>query len=278
MHPAHITLSALLLAAAASSAIAHDTWFARAPADAGPGALALGTGNLYPKQEFAIDPQYLARQGCRSAAGTVQPLRTLRISDVALLLAAPAAGTLTCWAQLQAFEIEIAAEHVALYLDEIRAPKEMRERWAALQARGVVWKERYTKHARTLLASEPAAHSLPAGIDIGIDPDMNLDLRLAPGQAPPKVGMPVVFQLLSGGQPLPGLALQFRSELSPLGFWAQTDAQGQVRMTVPLPGRWLLRGTELKPSVDRPDAWDSRFITLAFEALPAPARAIPTAP
>jgi hypothetical protein len=33
----------------------------------------------------------------------------------------------------------------------------------------------------------------------------------------------------------------------------------------PLPGRWLLRGTELRLSQERPDTWDSRFVTLAFD-------------
>jgi len=32
----------------------------------------------------------------------------------------------------------------------------------------------------------------------------------------------------------------------------------------------LLRGTDLRPSSERPGTWDSRFITLAFEVADAP--------
>ena len=50
-----------------------------------------------------------------------------------------------------------------------------------------------------------------------------------------------------------------------LTVWLQTDAQGRVRAQAPSPGRWVLRGTDLRLSATRPDAWESRFVTLAFE-------------
>jgi hypothetical protein len=33
---------------------------------------------------------------------------------------------------------------------------------------------------------------------------------------------------------------------------------------VPLAGRWILRGTDLRACAERPGTWDSRFVTLAF--------------
>lgn len=84
-------------------------------------------------------------------------------------------------------------------------------------------------------------------------------------QRPLRVGDSVGFQVLSDGQPMPGLPVELRSELSPLGIWRQTDAQGRIDVTLPLAGRWILRGTALQPSSRRTDAWDSRFVTLAFE-------------
>ena len=246
-----------LLGSLPGGASAHDTWFAPAPAAAGRGALALGTGDRFPKQEYAVGAETLARQGCRTASGNVRALQPLRLAETALLLAAPAPGTAACWAQLQPFDIDIAADKVAVYFDEIRPPAAVRQRWAELQARGVPWNERYTKHARLLLSAVPPVDAPPA--------DMDLDASLAPGQAAPRVGQTSVFQVLSAGQPLPGLALQFRSELSPVGLWAQTDADGRVALRLPRAGRWLLRGTELLPSATRPDGWDSRFLTLAFD-------------
>jgi hypothetical protein len=38
-----------------------------------------------------------------------------------------------------------------------------------------------------------------------------------------------------------------------------------VRIPAPLPGRWVLRGTDLRTSEREPDSWESRFVTLAFE-------------
>ena len=72
------------------------------------------------------------------------------------------------------------------------------------------------------------------------------------------------FQLLRDGQPLAGLAVEFRHERAPMGFWRITDAQGRVQTRLPLAGRWVLRGTDLRLSSERPDTWDSRFVTLAF--------------
>jgi Domain of unknown function (DUF4198) len=80
-----------------------------------------------------------------------------------------------------------------------------------------------------------------------------------------RVGDSVAFEVLRDGQPLPGLAVEFRHERAPLGVWRRTDAQGRVEMRLPLPGRWVLRGTELRAVRDSPGHWESRFVTLAFE-------------
>jgi hypothetical protein len=39
-----------------------------------------------------------------------------------------------------------------------------------------------------------------------------------------------------------------------------------LRHRLPFGGRWLLRGTDLRPSATRPDSWESRFVTLTLEA------------
>ncbi len=43
-----------------------------------------------------------------------------------------------------------------------------------------------------------------------------------------------------------------------------------MELAVPLAGRWLLRGTDVRPSTQNPDRWESRFVTLAFEVLKKP--------
>jgi hypothetical protein len=71
--------------------------------------------------------------------------------------------------------------------------------------------------------------------------------------------------VLRDGRPLAGLAVELRSDLSPIGIWRSTDADGRVELTLPLAARWILRGTDVRPADG--DRWDSRFVTLAFEVL-----------
>jgi hypothetical protein len=268
---AAVALTALCLLAPAQ---AHDTWFELRPTPlAGELQLALGTGNRFPVMEFPLGIEQLRRSGCR--AGVAAPLPLAHDGDEAQALrlrAAPAAdgGALSCWAQTQAFEAELTAPLVALYLKEIQAPPAVRQAWADQHARGERWTERYTKHARIELpdASGRVAGAAPSG--------MALDLLLLGGPRALRAGETVDFQLLRDGQPLAGQALELHGEHGALGFWRRTDADGRVRFTLPLAGRWVLRGTELRPTELDSVLWDSRFVTLAFEVGPAPVRTAAT--
>ena len=64
------------------------------------------------------------------------------------------------------------------------------------------------------------------------------------------------------------------SESATQGIWRRTDAQGRLAWPASPEGRWLLRGTQLRPSVDDPTRWDSGFVTLAFEVLAASAQTL----
>jgi hypothetical protein len=86
------------------------------------------------------------------------------------------------------------------------------------------------------------------------------------GDAPIAVGQLLEFQVLRDGRPLAGFAVELVSERSALGVWRETDGQGLLRHRLPFGGRWLLRGTDLRLSTERPGSWDSRFVTLAIEA------------
>lgn len=254
---------------------AHDTWFAVQPgARAGELQLALGTGDRFPKQEFSIEPALLERQGCRFAGRAPVLMKAVRQSATALQLQAqPVAGAqrgqaaaITCWAQLQPLEIEIDAAKVQVYLDEIAAPAPLREAWREMNSRGVRWKERYSKHARL----ERLDRRLGGGDAAPAQPvPMLMDIVLESGLDGVRVGDEIRFQVLRDGQPLPGQAIEMRSSQSPLGLWRRTDAQGRASLRVPLPGAWLLRGTDLRLSSTVPDAWESRFVTLAFDVATA---------
>jgi Domain of unknown function (DUF4198) len=257
------------LATTALNAAAHDTWFAPLPAPkSNQVLLALGTGNQFPVQESAVGIEHLARSGCREIDGRVTALKFARDTDTALVLSTATRQPLTCWAQLAPHEVELAADKIALYFKEIQAPAELREQWRQMQARGLPWRERYTKHARIdwAIAGSPP---VPAGASDGPDmaPDMALDIRLdrAAAGRPVQAGEALIFQVIRDGQPLPGLALELRGDNSRFGIWRRTDADGRVRLTAPPAGRWVLRGTDLRLSASNPDEWESRFVTLAFE-------------
>lgn len=261
----------LAMALLAGSAAAHDSWLAPLPrTDRGEAVFALGTGNQFPLQEITIPLFQLRSHGCQAEGQRAAPMRWVADRPTALLLRSarpvPATAGLSCWAQLHPIDIEIDDTTVEVYLKEVSALPAVRERWAALRARGVRWQETYTKVARVEMnALEPTAGA--QGTAPGAVAGLALDLRMeTPG--PLRAGDTLRVQLLRDGQPLAGLPLELRSELSPLGIWRQTDTEGRISVPVPLAARWLLRGVELMPSERRADAWDSRFVSLAFEVLP----------
>ena len=264
---------ATLLLCGSAKAWAHDSWFAPLPrTDRGEAVFAFGTGNQFPVQEVTIPLTQLQRSGCQGAGQRVAPMRWVADRPVALVLRSarpvPATAALSCWAQLHPIPIEIDDATVEVYLNEISALPAVRERWAALRARGVRFQETYTKVARVELnALEPGVAAAPASSGPEAVAGLALDLRVE-SPLPLRAGDTLRAQLLRDGQPLAGLPLELRSDLSPLGIWRQTDAEGRISVPVPLAANWLLRGVDLRPAEGRPDAWDSRFITLAFEALP----------
>jgi hypothetical protein len=273
MRRAGLTLMALLCSGAA---LAHDSWFAPQPAnERGQLVLALGTGNQYPVFDVAIAAAQLQTSGCLGPGVREVPLREaggpglFRQNTPFLLLrtgrpVSPVASV-SCWAQLVPIDIQIDDATVQIYLDEIKALPAVRERWATLRARGVPWQETYVKHARIEIDGEQAATAPAAAID-----GLGLDVRLETPQRPLRAGDNVRLQLLRDGQPLAGLPVEVRSDTSPIGFWRQTDAEGRVQITLPLAARWILRGTDVRPSTQHPDRWESRFVTLVFEVQKKP--------
>ena len=258
MPPSTKLIAAAALALAVVGVQAHDTWFQ--PLATGQGAapveLALGTGNRYPVQETGVGAEYLQQQGCIApgALASEKPMQPLRNIDQALVLRPPPRAA-RCWAQLVPLDIELAPEKVALYLHEVQASPALRATWRDMQARGLPWKERYTKHARIDLegGNTASGQTVPMAMDIVRTP--------LPGGG-------IAFQVLLAGAPLPLQPMELVSEAGTRGIWRRTDGQGRIELPALPGGRWLLRGTLLRLSDEDPARWDSGFVTLAFE-LPA---------
>jgi hypothetical protein len=228
---------------------AHDTWFSR-QAD---GSLTLTTGNRFPVGELAVDTKYFARQGCRGEQAANTPLALLRYADTASVLRAAPPGARACWVQLEPFEFELPPDKIEVYFKEIRPSAAIVVHWSALKARGLPFVERYTKSARIDLGTEAP------GVPVGTAMDV---LRETPAL---KAGAEAVFQVLREGKPLADFNVELVNERSPVGLWHRTDAEGRVRARLPLPGRWLLRGTDLRVSASDNQRFESQFITYAFE-------------
>ena len=260
---------ACALAGTASCAMAHDTWFTPRPSNrTAEVALALGTGNRFPVHETGVGIEYLMRSGCRGDA-KAPPIALQRVDDAptALWLRASARSDqpLSCWAQLSPFEVQLAPDKIAIYLMDIQASPAVRQAWAAMNARGVPWKVRYTKHARI---------DLNPGAGAALPVDMAMDILLESPQRPLQQRQTLQFRVLRDGQPLPDFSVEMRNERSPLGLWRKTDASGRVSFIAPLAGRWVLRGVDLRLSESEPDLWVSRFVTLAFDVAPPSANQI----
>ncbi|HWP12187.1 MAG TPA: DUF4198 domain-containing protein [Ramlibacter sp.] len=258
------------LCLAASQGRSHDSWLSPSRGDGpnGPLVLELATGNRYPVQEFSQAPASVAQSGCTDGAARM-PLRPERVHPQRLDLRAGVAepgAPVSCWVELAAADIEIEPARVEVYFAEIKASSAHREAWAAMRARGMPWRETYRKFARIELASDSAAPAPTARVAAARRPaELDLEIVLM-GEQPISVGQPLEFQVLRDGRPLPGFAVELVSERSALGIWGRTDADGKLRHRLPFAGRWLLRGTDLRLSVQRPGTWESRFVTLAIEA------------
>jgi Domain of unknown function (DUF4198) len=240
--------------ALALGAAAHDTWFEPLPN----GSLALGTGNRFPVADLAVDDKFFAKSGCVTADGRTRALDKQRFTDKATLLRAKdRAGTepLTCFVQLQPFDIDLPADKIEIYFKEIRPSAAVLAAWAELKARGLPFRESYTKSARIDVG--PDASSQPTGTAMDA-------LRVSP-RGVLTVGSEAVFQVLLGGKPLPDFPVELINERSPIGLWHRTDSEGRIRARLPLPGRWILRGVELKLAALDATRWESQFITYAFE-------------
>lgn len=240
-------VAALAWAALQTPARAHDTWFQQLSAPGAAPVLALGTGHDFGRFETGVGTQYLQQPGCATADGAaaLTPVRNAARS----LVLRTAAGAQSCWLQLTPFDTELSPAKVALYLNDINASASLRATWAAMQARGVRWQERYTKHARIELQPGGASTPAPLGLDATLQ----------------RQGATWLFTVLRDGQPLPGQAVELRSASPAAGTWHHTDAQGQVRVPALPAGRWLLRSIDLRLDSADANRWDSRFLTLAFE-------------
>jgi hypothetical protein len=266
-------LGAVALACATAGAAAHDTWLVPLPdTERGERALALSTGEHYPTAQTGLAVEQLAALACIAragpATGTAWPLRWSADRPEALWLrstrAVPREALLDCRVQSRPQAIELAAAQVPAWLDEARAGSAARQHAQQLQAQGRPWRERFSKHARHLGGGAVQTAPFEAGAVPGeAAPPLELDLRLQLPRWPLQRGDRLRAQVLLQGQPLADQAVELRSDLSPVGLWFKSDAEGWIEVPLPLAARWMLRSIALQPGAG--EEWHSRFFSVVFE-------------
>ena len=213
--------------------------------------------------ESGIDIKHLVHSGCRHAPDSA-PIALQRTADAPTALhvrvRAERGLPLSCWAQTAPFDVELADDKVALYFKEIQAPPAVRDAWARMRARGVTWKERYTKHARIEL--DPGAERRHAG-EHG-DGRAARRRRSARRAAASRWR----FRCCATASRWPTSPSSCAATASRSASGARPMPRAACASPRRWPGRWVLRGTDLRLCEREPDTWESRFVTLAFEIAP----------
>lgn len=251
----------------ASGAPAHDTWLLpeamrhEAPR---PVTLGLASGNVFPDAESGFLPERIATARFR-LGGRYHPLSMLRATPEQLLLrlTPPATGVAAVVVTAKPLDVEIDEHIVAIYLDEINASAAQRAAWSAAGPNRR-WQERFVKHAKTHVrfgsGDDVSGWATPSGAGFELLPEAD-PTALAAGDSLP-------VRALKNGKPLEGLQLAAVRDRKLTGGFVATDAEGRARISLPQPGWWLIRGTELRQSDASGTRWESDWVSLSLFIAP----------
>jgi uncharacterized GH25 family protein len=264
------TASTLLLCAvtlaSATTASAHDTWMVpdRFACAAGEEVtLALTSGMEFPKNDHAVEADRVAVVRVRSGDEVAEGAELAAAGDhLAVRVALAQAGVAAVGVSSKEREITLTPAEVEEYFAEIQPSESVRSAWAASGASE--WRESYRKHAVSHVRVGEGAG------DASFNEPLGLALEIVP-QADPtglQAGSHLAVQVLLAGEPLAGLALDLVAEGGKAMASATTDGEGRAHVAVPSAGRWMIRGTYVRPPASAGGTWDSDFATLTFQALP----------
>lgn len=251
-------------------ASAHDTWLLpkvfRLKAEQRT-VISFTSGMVFPTNNFAIKPERID-QAFVFLAGEKTQLAKRESTPKALEfpIMPPNVGVATAFVSLQPKTLDLKPSLVREYLAEIGASDSLKAVWKNIPNTDTSahWRESYTKHAKTYIFvgeeksyAQDSSWKQSCGLVLEILPEVH------PGLLRAKTDFPV--RVLLGGKPLAYFPLGCVREGSKNGTLQTTDANGRVRVKLPQKGRYLLRGTLLKPSDTSMLDWQSNFSTLTVE-------------
>jgi uncharacterized GH25 family protein len=258
-------LVVVLLLAAVTSALAHDTWLMPARFAASVGStlgLDITSGDSFPGVDAAIEASRIGRAQLRLGGSTTMlglPVAQAHSSRFSVKLARAGIGTLAV--DLLPRTLELRDSLIAEYMEDITASAEVRARWAS-RPTATKWKERYTKHAKTFIrvgdAGGDTSYRVPVGMDLEIVP-LNDPTAL-------HVGDTLAVLVLSRGRPATSLSVGLDRAGKANVMVRETDGSGRAVFALDRAGRWLLHATELRPASQPDLEWESDFATVTVEA------------
>jgi len=267
----HLALPRLLIPALLiipAGASGHDTWFIPdrfVVAAAEAVVFDLTSGMEFPKNDSAIKQERLEVARCRLAGSTTE-ISGIEAGPQSLRLKQQVekAGLATCWVQLLPRALELKPAEVEEYLEEVGAPDSIRKAWAEMKPQR--WRESYRKGAKTVLRVGEAEN------DVSWKEPVGMPLEIVPERDPTRVKVHATelftVTVLKDGAPLADFSLNAIRAGDKEGETRKTNAGGAVSFRLAQPGRWLIRGTELRRS-QKPDVdWESDFSTLTLEVSP----------
>ncbi len=259
----HKSIAALTLLFAAATANAHETWLLPSSFSAEPGEsleFAMTSGMGFPSLGNGIDPSRLS-EAVLMTGGERRSLIPSAAREGALVLSGiPEPGLACAWVHLNPRILEIeAADDVQHYLEEIGAPEEV---WDAWHQSDELWRESYSKLARTYVSASAADDGATCTSEAS---DSRFEILPHGNPSVLKPGDTLELQILFDGEPLTGQAIGFIREGEAARPLTRADADGRVTITIDGPGAHMIYATNLRPASGDDFNWESDFTTLTFE-------------
>lgn len=265
-------LSCLLFAGlsclAALPAAAHEFWLQASPSLAAAGSpveLTLRVGeNFEGELTPFVDERTAALRQYAAGAVTDLATRLPRRSALPRLVVPVAEGTNLIAFDSQPITFSLSADRFHAYLHDEGLDHVIEQRRNAGKE-AEPGRERYRRHVKTLVragAASDGSYALRTGQRMEITP-LSDPFAAAPGAT-------LRFRLTFDGKPLPDVLVKawHKHQSQLLIIRTRSDAQGEVALSLPYAGDWMVSAVHMLPAQGAANAdWDSFWGNLSF-ALP----------
>jgi len=243
-------LAAIVIAACAATARAHDFWIE--PSTFRPAVGQIVSTSLRVGQEFVGDPiprstQLFESFTIREAAGE-RAVIGMENRDPAGYVRIDKPGLAIIGYRSKANPLQLDAAKFAQFLKE--------EGLESIVAQPKPHREQFFRFAKSIIGSGSKGFDKPFGYRFEIIPETN-----------PSAATPLRVRLLFEGKPLAGALVTAMHRDDPNArLRIRSDKQGRVTLNLPKNGVWLIKSVQLVPAPAGSDVeWESLWASLTFE-------------